>query len=1194
MKTKIIICILVVVGSYFVLYNRKGEEPVATSNRHKIESVKTPLRNNTKDVNFNQNKQGSLKKVIEGGEQKSLANVENDSQSSETELVKPAEKISQLAQKTIFDPKRAEQQKSDRERLLKSGRKLRHDDGKTLREFSHYEGNRPVYRTTNNVNAAISAGIKEPEIADLDLTGDGVLVGVWDGGSGLVTHQDYGGRVTIKDGSANHWHATHVIGTVTGSGLTASSARGMAPESTVWSYDWDSDVNELYDTASESSVGAGIRISNHSYSYQRGWASFGAGAIEPGSPAGWYWLSDIDNRKDPYYGKYSSVSRNYDIIAYNKKYILSCMSAGNSQRNSPSSGSTFYYFDDRGNIKSAVYDPNIHPYSYEQTGGYETIASLGMAKNIMTVGAVADAVTNGERDLSKASMSSFSSFGPSDDGRVKPDIVANGVSLYSTAVDSATAHTTLSGTSMASPSVAGTAALLQEYYFSQNNEYMWSSSLKGLLIHGADDLGRAGPDYVFGWGLLNLSTSIKNLQSYETSDSSLPPLQSSLANGASYSKNIVPTGGIPIKVTLCWSDVPGDASSGAIIDGSFAEGDRTPALVNDLDILLRGNSGTVYYPYKLDPASPLDVATTGSTNDVDNVEQVYLPSPSESFYTLEITHKGTLTSGPQEFSLIVSGVEIEIVSYDAVDLGEGGTTRHSQYADWAEIQSALPEKLTISDTEVAAVTWVDTDSYDPSVAGTYNFTGTVGAYEPGYVDDVDTVGTVTASITVEDVAKLFHYQFDEDVGTTQVSDLLNLAPDSDIFDASKVKLTGATAVNDNEKYTAEFTTDGHAIQITGLNKTLSYGVTLAGWIKPEEGVTIDDGTAIVFNRTVNAAYGITLGPVSNPIIGDVTTLKINWGAHSGDMSSNTSIKVGYWNFVALTIDPTTNTATLYSAVASEDTALKKDLFTNVAYGEPGVLNDIIFGMDSNSSDTTFIGHMRGIRMWNYDLPESLSRAGVEALQQIYDDEKLTLTPVIGPVVSLEGNVLSWSVEDEIGVKEYQIVDTITGKVLQTVILNGSLNYEVIVEEGVTVKLVVVDYSGFKQSFYPDSENMTVVEYDLLEGWNLIATPGRNAGLAEFNSVLWGWNGSAYEQVSRLDVGQTAWVYSPSVRSVLITAEKADPVLILNQGWNMTGPTENMIVPKEAILIYSWNKTYQQLTDQDDTLIRGIGYWIFCF
>jgi hypothetical protein len=136
--------------------------------------------------------------------------------------------------------------------------------------------------------------------------------------------------------------------------------------------------------------------------------------------------------------------------------------------------------------------------------GYDLITGSSAAKNVVTVGAI-----NGDK-----SMSSYSNWGPTDDGRMKPDIVAKGTGINSsTFADKETKNPSdtsysgdsesSSGTSYASPAAAAAALLLQQYYKSVKSNYMKSATLKALLLHTAEDLGNEGPDCKFGWGLVD-------------------------------------------------------------------------------------------------------------------------------------------------------------------------------------------------------------------------------------------------------------------------------------------------------------------------------------------------------------------------------------------------------------------------------------------------------------------------------------------------------------------------------------------------------------------------------------------------------------------------------------------------------------------------------------------------------------------
>jgi hypothetical protein len=382
-------------------------------------------------------------------------------------------------------------------------------DGRVI-EIDNFDGPEPVYFTTHNVNAAISTGAKLLQTSPYSLNGSGFIIGMWDGGSGRSSHQEFGSRMVVKDGSASINHATHVGGTLIASGVVAS-ARGMATAAVVDSYDWNSDLSEMTNRAATAPGQQATRIylSNHSYGYISGWNNTGGG----GSPARtWEWYGDGGTATsiEEDFGRYNTYSRDIDSLAFNAPYYLIFQSAGNDRSDNPSTGQTVALSPGSSTVVS--YNPSIHPGgdgSYRS--GFENIGFRGLAKNIVTVGSVLDAVTDGVRDLSKATISSFSSWGPTDDGRIKPDVVANGgdvllsnQGLYSSLNGSNSSYGYYSGTSMSSPNACGSAALLvQQYAQLFPGGAMRAATLKGLLIHTADDLGKPGPDYKNGWGLIN-------------------------------------------------------------------------------------------------------------------------------------------------------------------------------------------------------------------------------------------------------------------------------------------------------------------------------------------------------------------------------------------------------------------------------------------------------------------------------------------------------------------------------------------------------------------------------------------------------------------------------------------------------------------------------------------------------------------
>ncbi len=471
----------------------------------------------------------------------------------------------------------------------------------------------PIYYGTNNAKAAKT--ISTNEITDTGsspfLTGSGIEIRMWDG-SGIIrdTHREFNGRITLGEIPTLQVkaHGTSVAGTMIASGVS-SNAKGMAPNATVKDFNWHNDKAEM---AAEAASGA--LLSNHSYGEVCGWRD--------GT-----WTSYYSSYEDYRFGFYSDSASELDQITYSAPYYLQVWSAGNDRSD---------------------YAPNdTHP----DDGPYDCMGPKKTAKNILTVGAVED-VPNGYTNPNSVIMTSFSNWGPTDDGRIKPDICANGYELYTSTSDSDDAYDNVSGTSFAAPSVTGSCALLQQHYHNLNGTYMLASTLKGLVINTADECGTSdGPDYEFGWGLMNTKEAIDTI-SEDGINSYIGEF--TLHDGEVFRMDVFVPNAQSLTATLCWTDVPGNPVPIQV--------DPTNSmLVNDLDMRITDQNNNTFYPWTLDPANPSNPAVNTVDNAIDNVEKINIDCQT-SIHRITISHKGTLTS-PQTFSLILNGVTPpEIVS----------------------------------------------------------------------------------------------------------------------------------------------------------------------------------------------------------------------------------------------------------------------------------------------------------------------------------------------------------------------------------------------------------------------------------------------------------------------------------------------------------------------------------------------------
>lgn len=512
-----------------------------------------------------------------------------------------------------------------------------------------FENSVPRYNFTLNANAAISTGVTfvrmnaafDPAVG-ASVSGEGLYVNVNDHGTIYDENPEFqlpdngGTRVVYKEiyDEGSRSHATHVTGTIGAWGYNPA-LMGMTPRIWIRSHiqQYTSDITEY---------GMATPGQRHTTVNPR------TGEIEGKSVIGNTSLGNPDTNEKR--GIYTNISASFDSTLRDYPYYTHFYAAGNNGTDS------------------------------EETAYYTIYTDTQVAKNILTIGSVTDTARDAAGNIiSGGVLALVSSRGPTYDGRIKPDLVANGVGVLSP--NSPTGYGSISGTSMASPNAAGSAALLVDYIRRRlPGHYFRSSTIRALLVNSADDRGLPGPDYSYGWGLVNVYRAAAIVKRHAEQPASRVVVEELLNAGQTWSAVYRYDGAGPIRVTLAWLDPPGEPQTQETAT-------RAPRLVNDLNLRLIGPGGAVHLPYVMpfvtgDETYPpfaheLRNAPAGTgVNTTDNVEQVYIAAPAAGDYIVEVSHAGALSGGSQRFSLAISGLSrpgpLEMaISSVAPEIGDG-------------------------------------------------------------------------------------------------------------------------------------------------------------------------------------------------------------------------------------------------------------------------------------------------------------------------------------------------------------------------------------------------------------------------------------------------------------------------------------------------------------------------------------------
>ncbi len=259
------------------------------------------------------------------------------------------------------------------------------------------------------------------------------------------------------------------------------------------------------------------------------------------------------------------------------------------------------------------------------------------------------------------------------------------------------------GTSMASPTVAGILALITERYRQlHGGTYPEGALLKTLVTNSADDLGNPGPDFTFGFGMINGRKTVEALEQNHY-------FKGSVVNNGSQPFTIpsLPAGNHQLKIMLYWPDAPALPLAAT-------------TLVNDLDLTVTEPGGTVHLPMILDPsAANLNNNAVEGADHPNNIEQVLINNPPAGNYSLNI--KGSsVPEGPQSFyiayEIIPPSVTVEYpYGGETWVPGQTETIRWSAYG-------GDPNTFTLEFSSDGGSSWSTLDNAIPSTARSYAWT----------------------------------------------------------------------------------------------------------------------------------------------------------------------------------------------------------------------------------------------------------------------------------------------------------------------------------------------------------------------------------------------------------------------------------------------------------------------------------------
>lgn len=467
--------------------------------------------------------------------------------------------------------------------------------------------------------------------------GGGQIVAVADTGID-DQHPDFAGRIVDKVGLGRagrsddpHGHGTHVAGSILGDGSASNGAfHGVAPGAKLYFQSLIDDQNRLgglpvdLEALFEPAYAAGARIHNNSW-----------GAATEST--------------------YAVDSREVDEFVWRRRDMLIVIAAGNegtaiNRRNTPAGVVDWLSIGSPATAKNAL---TVGASRSDRSSGGLSQQRWGSWNGLFPDPPQSQETISGDAE----SLAGFSSRGPSDDRRIKPDVVAPGTDIVSTrssigdtghfwALHTNARYAYMGGTSMATPLVSGCAALVRQFYAGTRAHDPSAALIRGTIINGSRrllgrDANESNPggttpagNFDQGFGAVDLSTTIPN-PTHQTLrlafvDNWNAPAEQVQKTGDRRRYLVQADGSETLRITLAYTDAPGRG------------------LQNNLNLFVQAPDNRKFMGNEI-------MRFSLNVPDVDNnVETVRIENPKPGPYLIQVT-ASNLLHPPQDFALVVTG-----------------------------------------------------------------------------------------------------------------------------------------------------------------------------------------------------------------------------------------------------------------------------------------------------------------------------------------------------------------------------------------------------------------------------------------------------------------------------------------------------------------------------------------------------------